>query len=260
MSALALHHTVEGPDDAPAVVLINSLGTDLRLWDPQVASLRARRRVVRFDVRGHGGSPVPPAPYSVADLGADVTDLLDLLEIDRAAICGISLGGATAMWTALNAPERVERLVVCFSAPHFGGRDGWLERAAAVRAGGMEAIAEAVVGRWFTSALDERSPALRERMRAMLVSTPVEGYAGCCEALADFDIRLELARIAAPTLVIAGAEDMATPPAQGRRIAAEVPGAAFAEIPGAAHLGNLEQPELVSSLILAHLADGGGSA
>lgn len=252
----SLNHVVEGPADAPALVLLNSLGTDLRIWEQQVAALREEFRLVRCDTRGHGSSPVPPAPYSVEDLGADVIALLDLLDIERASLCGVSLGGATALWLAANAPERIECLGICFSSPHFGAPEGWEERAATVRAKGMAAVVDRVVDRWFTPGFAERRPALVEEMRDMLGSTPVEGYAGCCEALAQIDLREELARVTAPTLVISGAEDTATSAAQGRRIATGVPGAAFAEIPGAAHLGNLEQPELVNSLLLAHLKAG----
>lgn len=251
MSATVVNHVVEGPGDAPAVVLINSLGADLSMWDPQANALRSAFRVVRFDARGHGASPVPPPPYAVADLGEDVLVLLDRLEIERAAMCGVSLGGATAIWLALNAPDRVSRLAVCFSAAYFGAPEGWLQRAATVRARGMTAVVDSVLERWFTPAFAGREPQVVERARTMLAATPAEGYAAGCEAVAGIDLRAELPRIEAPTLVLSGDQDPATPPARGRQIAARVPGAAFAEIP-AAHLGNLEQAELVNSLLFAH--------
>jgi 3-oxoadipate enol-lactonase len=249
----AVHHVVEGPEAAPAVVLLNSLGTDLGMWEPQARALRTEFRVVRLDTRGHGRSPVPPGPYSLADLGGDLLALLDRLEIERACLCGVSLGGSTAVWTAAHAPERVESLVACFTSAYFGPADPWLERAALVRAEGTEAIADAVLERWFTPAFGQRDPDLLARMRASLVATPAEGYASCCEAVGRLDLRDDLELIAAPTLVISGTDDPATPPEHGRRLAAGIAGAEFAEISGAAHIGNLERPDAVTELIRKHL-------
>lgn len=246
-----LHHQVEGPADAPALVLLNSLGTDLRMWDAQAAALRDELRIVRCDARGHGDSPYAAAPWTLADLGADVLRLLDLLGIERAHVAGVSLGGATAVWLAANAPERVDRLVPCFTSAYFGPPDPWLERAATVRAEGVAAVSEAVLGRWFTAAID---PGLRARMKAMIEATPPDGYAAATEVVAHLDLRGDLPAITAPTLVVAGAEDVATPPAAGRALADGIPGAEFVELPGAAHLGNVERPDAVTDLIRAHLA------
>ena len=253
MSPYELHHQVEGPAETPAIVLLGSLGSDLSMWVPQVEALRGELRVVCLDSRGHGGSPVPPGPYTVADLGGDVLATLAALGIERASLCGVSLGGSIALWVAANAPERVRRLVICFSSAFYGGREAWLARAALVRAEGTDVVADAVVGRWFTPALAERNPELVARMRAMIAVTPAEGYAGCCEALAEFDLRDELSRITAPTLVLAGEDDPATPPEHGQRIAAGISGARFVAIPAAAHLGCLERPEVVTELIRQHL-------
>lgn len=247
---VSLNHVVEGPADAPALVLLNSLGTDLRMWDAQAAALAGELRIVRCDARGHGGSPMAPAPWTLADLGGDVLGLLDRLEIERASIAGVSLGGATAVWLAAHAPERVDRLAACFTSAYFGPPDPWLERAATVRADGVGAVSEAVLGRWFTEAID---PALRARMKAMLEATPPDGYAAATEVVARLDLRDDFARVVAPALVVSGAEDAATPPAQGRALAAGIPGAEFVEIPAAAHLGNVERPDAVTSLIRTHL-------
>jgi 3-oxoadipate enol-lactonase len=248
-----VHRIVEGPADAPAVVLVNSLGSDLRMWDAQAAALRARFRVVRFDTRGHGRSPVPPGPYSLADLGGDVLGLLDELELARTSICGVSMGGAISMWAAVHAPERVERLAVCFSAAWFGPPQGWLERAEIVRTRGLEAIVDAVVGRWLSDAAGREQPQLIDQMRAMFLATPAEGYAACCEAMADIDLRERLGEITAPALVVSGSEDPAAPPENGRLIAAGISGARFVELAGAAHLGNVERAAQFNELLLEHL-------
>jgi len=253
VAACEVHHLLEGPPDAPAIVLVNSLGSNLHMWDAQVAPLAEQLRVVRFDGRGHGDSPVPLGPYSLDELGGDLLALLDRLAIERASICGVSLGGAIAMWVAVNAPERVERLAVCFSSAWFGPAPEWLARAKLVREQGTGVIADAVVGRWFTDAMRRAHPQVIERMRAMIARTPAEGYAGCCEAMAGIDLRGQLGAIGAHTLVVSGSEDPATPPEHGRAIAAAIPGARFVELAGAAHLGNMERPEQFNSATLKHL-------
>ncbi|MFT3864232.1 MAG: 3-oxoadipate enol-lactonase [Solirubrobacterales bacterium] len=248
---VALNHLVEGPADAPALVLLNSLGTDLRMWDAQAEALREELRIVRCDARGHGGSPTAPAPWTLADLGGDVVALLDRLGIERASVAGVSLGGATAVWLAAHAPERVERLVPCFTSAYFGPPDPWLQRAATVRAEGVAAVSEGVLGRWFTEAVD---PDLRARMKAMIEATSAAGYAAATEVVAHLDLRGDLAAIDAPTLVIAGAEDPACPPAVGEALAAGIAGAELVVLEGAAHLGNVERPDAVTDLIRSHLA------
>lgn len=256
MAACEVNHLVEGRDGAPPLVLVNSIGASMAMWEPQAAAFRDDLRVVRYDARGHGASPVPPGPYSLADLGGDLVALLDRLGIERATIAGVSLGGATAMWAAINAPERVERIFVCFSSAQFGPPQGWHERAELVRAEGLEAVAEAAVHRWFTAEMFERRPADAARMREMLAATPAEGYAGCCEALAGIDLRRDLEAISAPTMVISGSEDPATPPTHGRLIAERIPGAEFVELPRAAHLGNFERPAEFNQLIGSRLRAG----
>jgi 3-oxoadipate enol-lactonase len=189
------------------------------------------------------------------DLGSDLVALLDRLGIERASLCGLSIGGMISMWTAAHAPERVERLVLCCTSAQLGPAEPWRERAATVRAKGVEAVADAVLARWFTPGFAAAHPQLIERMRAQLVATPPEGYAGCCEAIAAMDLTGDLGSITAPTLVLAGAEDPATPPEHGRRIAKLIPGARFETISPAAHLGTVERPDLTTAMILRFLSD-----
>lgn len=248
-----VHHRLEGPEDAPLVVLSNSLGTTHAMWDRQAEALSARFRVLRYDTRGHGDSPVPPGPYSMADLGGDVIELLDGLGLERASFCGLSIGGMTGLWLAVNAPERLDRLVLCSTTAHLPPRDAWLERAALVRAEGTAAVADSVLGRWFTPGFAEHEPAAVGRVREMLLSTPAEGYAACCEAIAEHDLRAELGGITAPTLVIAGEDDPATPPEHGRRLEGGIPGARLLVVPDARHLANVEQPEAITRAIDGHL-------
>ena len=247
---MIVHHHLDGPDGAPPLMLCNSLGTTLEMWDPQAEALAAHFRLVRYDQRGHGHSAVPAGPYSIEDLGRDALALLDDLGIERASFCGLSIGGIVGMWLASEAPDRVHRLVLCCTAPTLPPREQWLERAATVRSHGVSRLADAVLARWFTPA----APAsLRERFRAMLVATSAEGYAGCCEALADADLRARLAAIEAETLVVTGAEDPVVVREEGEALAASIPAAAHVQIGGAAHIANAEQPSAFTQHVLAHL-------
>lgn len=255
----ALHHVVEGPAGAPAVVLASSLGATHEMWDRQVPVLAERFRVVRFDRRGHGLSPVPVGPYTVDDLGADVLGLLDELGLDEVSFCGLSLGGVEGMWLAAQAPERLERLALCCTRPVFPPPEQWRDRAASVRAGGMTAIADAVLERWFTPRFRSEHGDETASFRRMLVEAPADGYASCCEALATLDLRPRLAAISAPTLVITGAADPSVAPRQGEELAAAIPGARHAVIAAAAHIANVEQPAAFAALLLDHLREDGGS-
>jgi 3-oxoadipate enol-lactonase len=249
-------HTEQGAADAEPLVLSNSLGTTSAMWDPQVAALAARFRLIRYDTRGHGASPVPAGPYEIADLGADVLALLDRLELERVSFCGLSIGGMTGMWLAANAPERIGRLVVVCSSPQMPPAQAWVERAQTVRAaGGTEPIADAVVSRWLTSAYAQAHPDVREWLRVMLVSSPAEGYASCCGAIERMDLREALPAIAAPTLVIGGEFDTAAPPDQHARVIAErIPGARLELVPGA-HIASVEASGPVTRLIIKHLRE-----
>jgi 3-oxoadipate enol-lactonase len=222
------------------------------MWDQQVAPLTAQFRLVRYDRRGHGRSPVPPGPYSLADLGRDVLDLLDDLGIERVSFCGLSIGGMVGMWLASEAPQRIDRLVLCSAAPSLPPREQWLERATRVRAEGVAAIADAALHRWFTPLAPD---SLRQSFRTMLVATPAEGYASCCEALADVDLRDRLGAIEAPTLVVTGDGDPVAPPESGDQLAAAISGARHVTVAGARHISNAEQPSTFTQYVLAHLTE-----
>lgn len=249
---MTLYHRLEGPRTAPTIVFSSSLGTTNELWDGQAAELGTSFRVLRYDHRGHGRSDMPRGPYTVEELTTDVIELLDGLELASITFCGLSLGGAVGMALASRAPERVERLVLCSTSARFAEPAFYLDRARTVRERGVGAVADAVLERWFTPRFRATQPDVVERFRGMLVSTPAEGYAACCEALAVWDFRGELHAIAAPTLVLAAEEDPSTPPQHAKLIADGAPDAALVVIPGAAHLANLEQPQAVARAIAEH--------
>jgi 3-oxoadipate enol-lactonase/4-carboxymuconolactone decarboxylase len=248
-----LHYRLDGDEDAPPLLLLCPIGTELHAWDPLIPALARHHRVIRCDTRGHGKSPAPKGPYTIAELGSDVIALLDGLGVPRASVCGSSLGGMIAMWLAVHEPARVDRLALLCTAAQLGTAQGWHERAAQVRAQGTREAGKQSVPRWFTPAFAARMPALIAEMEDMVARTPAEGYAACCEAVASWDIRPQLASIAAPTLVIAGAEDAATTPAYAYAIGAAVPECRVEVIAGAAHFAAVERPLLVARLLLEHL-------
>lgn len=251
----SIHYRLDGPAAAPVLVLSNSLGTTLDMWEPQVAAFAARFRVLRYDTRGHGDSTAGPGPYSIAQLGGDVVRLLDHLGVKRAHLCGLSMGGITAMWLALHHPQRINRLVLCNTAAWIGPASNWTERVEQVRKDGMAPIAPAVVSRWLTPGYAASHPGQAEALQAMLRATPAGGYMANCIAVRDSDLRGEVAGIKAPTLVIAGGGDMPTPPADGRFLAASIPDSRYVEL-DAAHLSNQEQPAAFNAAVLEFLAAG----
>ncbi|SEO44986.1 3-oxoadipate enol-lactonase [Trujillonella endophytica] len=256
MSAVEVAFSEDGPVDAPVVVLSNSLGATRGMWDPQVPALAERFRVVTYDTRGHGESPAPAGPYTLDDLVDDVVALLDRVGARRAHVAGLSLGGMTALRLAAREPDRVHRLaVLCSSAK--ADPQGFRDRAAAVRTGGTAPVAATVVGRWLTPAYAAEHPDLVARLEAMIAGADDEGYAACCEVVAGLDLREDLSRIAAPTLVISGADDLALPPEHQRLIASGIPGAEFLSVSPGAHLANLERVSEVTGALLAHV-DGAG--
>jgi 3-oxoadipate enol-lactonase/4-carboxymuconolactone decarboxylase len=253
----------DGPEDAAPLVLLNSIGTTTEMWEPCLAPLVERFRVVRIDARGHGRSApaAPGARCTLAELGADVLAVLDELGLDRVHVAGVSIGGMTAMWLAIHHPSRVARLAAVCTAAHLPPAQQWLDRAAAVRDHGMAAVGDVPARAWLTAAGAERDPALLAWLQAMLAGTDAESYAQCCEALAGADLRADLARIAAPALVVSGAEDPAAPPEYGTALAGAIPGARFEVLPGAAHIPTAEQPGRLARLLLDHVGgDGAGSA
>ncbi len=246
-----VHHRLDGPEDAPVVVFSNSLGTTLEMWDRQLPALPGFR-VLRYDSRGHGRSPVPDGPYSMADLGGDVVELLDRLEIERASFCGISLGGMVGVWLGVHAPERIDRLVLCCTAAHnVRPPEDWEALASTVREQGVGAVVDATIDRWFTREFQQTD--IAAAIRRSLNETAPEGYASCAEAIAGHDERERLGDVTAPTLVITAPEDPSIPPEEGRLIAERVPGARHEELPRGQHLCNVEDPESFNRTLLSHL-------
>lgn len=249
-----LHFEMHGDPAAPPVLLLGSLGSDLHMWDPQIHALSAHHRVIAVDHRGHGNSPAPAGPYTIADLSGDVIALLDTLGLDAVHLVGLSLGGAVGQWLAAHHPQRVHTLTLLCTAAQFAPAQPWLDRAASVRADGVASIAESVVDRWFTPELAQRDPELVARHVTMVSGTTAEGYAACCEALSQWDGRADLARIVAPTLAIAAEQDGPTPPAALRAIADGIAGAELRVLSPGAHLVSVEQAGAVTRLIEAHIA------
>ncbi|MDQ1535838.1 MAG: 3-oxoadipate enol-lactonase [Actinomycetota bacterium] len=253
-----VHHVVDTATelgaDAPVVVLSNSLGATAAMWDPQVPDLSRHFRVVRYDTRGHGRSPVPAGPYAIDDLVDDVVALLDGLGVQRAHFVGLSLGGMTGLRLAARHPQRVDRLVVLCTSALLGPAQGWRHRAATVRADGTSAVAELVVRRWYTGDFATSHPDRVAAAQQMVSGTPAEGYASCCEAVATMDLTQDLAAITAATLAIAGEDDLATPPGHLERIAAGVRDGRLLVVPQSAHLANDEQPQVITRALLEHLS------
>lgn len=256
MSAVEVHAVVEGPDDAPVMLLSNSLGADLDMWGPQVPALAEHFRVVRYDTRGHGRSPVPDGDSTIDDLADDVVALLDRLDVPAAHVVGLSIGGMTALRLAVREPQRVSTLAVLCSSAYTGNEQTWRDRARTVRTEGTGAIADTVISRWFTPGYAAAHPDLLARLRATFAAHPDEGYASCCAAVAGMDQRADLAGITAPTLVVSGAEDPALPPEHQRLIADAVPGAQLLSVSPAAHLANIEQAGPVTDALIAHATGG----
>jgi 3-oxoadipate enol-lactonase len=246
---------VEGPEDAPPLMFSNSLGTDLHMWDEQAAALRDRFRVIRYDTRGHGRSGAPPGPYSMERLGRDVLKVLSSLGILRVHWCGLSMGGMTGMWLARHAPECIDRLVLANTAARSATQDSWNARIRAVNSKGMAAIADTVLGIWFTKDFRERAKDTIARMRETMLAVPPQGYVGCCSAIRDMDQRWGIADIAAKTLVIAGKHDMATPVAAAELIVSRIKNAKL-KVLDTAHISNVEQPTAFTDAVEKFLGRG----
>jgi 3-oxoadipate enol-lactonase len=255
---IRLAASLEGPPGAPVLVLGNSLGTSTHLWDRQVPALQTRFRLLRYEHRGHGPaggpfSPAPPGPYSIGDLGEDVVAVLDSYGLERVLYCGLSLGGMVGMWLASTVPDRIASLVLCCTSAHFPSTPMWTERAALVRSQGPAAVAGQLIGRWFTPAFAAAEPDVPATYAAELGGMVPEGYAGCCDAIGAMDLRPLLPAIAAPTLVIAGEQDPATPPGHGAVIASGIPDARLLVLRGAAHLACVSNPGEVTAALVRHL-------
>jgi 3-oxoadipate enol-lactonase len=248
-----VHYTAEGPQDAPVLILSGSIGSTSDMWLPQREALSGEYRVISYDHRGHGKSPVPPGPYSIEGLATDVLALMDQLVIEKAHFCGLSLGGAVGMWLARYHPQRLDQLVLACTSAWFGPAEAWADRAERVRAEGMAWVADFSLGRWLTAGLLENDPEFAASIRTMIANTPADGYASCCAAIGAWDFAGELLEVPTPTLVIAGAEDPATPPEHARDIAALIPRSRVVVLDGAAHLANMERPVEFNDLLRAHL-------
>jgi 3-oxoadipate enol-lactonase len=244
-----LNYRVDGPEKAPVIVLSNSLGTNLTMWDPQATILCEKFCVLRYDLRGHGLSSVTPGPYTIEELGRDVIALLDALKIENAYFCGLSMSGMIGMWLGLNAANRMKGLVLCNTAAKIGNVETWNARIKDVKERGMAAVATTVVLRWFSEDFIKRSPEVVEATRQMLLQAPPEGYAACCAAVRDADFRRELPRLTTRTLVIAGAQDPVISPAESHLVADGIPDSSYFELQ-AAHLSNIEAaPQFTESLL-----------
>ncbi|UCD82844.1 MAG: 3-oxoadipate enol-lactonase [Desulfobacterales bacterium] len=244
------YYTIEGAENAPALVFSNSLGSDHRIWDPVLPYFRDRFRIIRYDQRGHGLSDATPAPYSISELVDDLAGMLDSLNIDNALVCGLSVGGMIAQGLAASYPRRAHALVLCDTAMQIGPASMWDERIAAIKKDGIGALTDPIMERWFTRELrDNRTTELSGYVN-MLERTPVEGYIGTCCAIRDADLREAAASISRPTLVLCGDQDLATPPGLARELADAVSGATFSLIEGAAHISCVEQPESFSRLVI----------
>ena len=247
-----LNVSVEGRDGGPTLMLSNSLGTNLQMWEPQMAALTKLFRVVRYDRRGHGKSGVPPGPYSMERFGRDVLAILDDLNIEKVHWCGLSMGGMVGQWLGANAPQRIDRLILANTSCYYPDPTNWNNRMKAVTEGGIASVADAVIAGWLTADFRERSPQIAQRMKEMLIASPVQGYIACCEALRTLDQRALLPKIKARTLVIAGRKDMATPVEAGEYIRAHIPGASMTLL-DAAHISNVEQAHDFTEAVVGFL-------
>src|SRR6201990_246403 len=247
-----LNVSVEGRDGGPTLMLSNSLGCTLKMWEPQTKALTQLFRVVRYDRRGHGKSGVPAPPYSMERFGRDVLAILDDLNIDKVHWCGLSMGGMVGQWLGANAPDRLGRIVLANTACYYADPSNWLARIKAVKEGGLAGVADAVIGNWLTADFREREPQVTANLKAMMLATPVQGYIACCEALSTLDQRALLPKIKRPTLVIAGRHDLSTPVAAGELIRSGIPVASMTLL-DAAHISNVEQPHAFTDAVVGFL-------
>jgi 3-oxoadipate enol-lactonase len=248
-----IHYSLEGEESHAVLVLSNSLGTNFSMWDPQMESFLKQFRVLRYDTRGHGQSSITPGPYTIEQLSKDIIGLLDSLGFNTAHFCGLSMGGMTAMWLALNTPQRLNKVIFCNTAVKIGTADTWQSRIDAVKTKGMATVATSTMERWFSADFRERQPAATARIQQMVSQANPEGYIANCEAVRDFDFRDRIAHISCNGLVISGKHDPATPPADGRFIAQKVQNTRFVEL-DAAHLSNIEASDQFTQTVLDFLA------
>ena len=250
-NGISINYQLDGADDAPVLVFSNSLATSLAMWNDQVERLRDRFRILRYDNRGHGATPVTDGPYTIGLLGEDLLGLLDKLGMEKVSFCGLSKGGMVGQWLGINAPERINKLVLSNTASYFPNKEMWRERIDMATSEGITAIAEASIARWFTPGYRERAdtePTIGF-VRDFILETTRDGYLSSSVAIRDMDFRDELKRIPVPTMVVIGEKDPATIPEYGELIAASIPGARTFVVPDAAHLSNIEQPDVFTGAL-----------
>lgn len=235
-----IHYALSGREDGALLLMGNSIGSSMRMWDKVLPALETKYRVLRYDTRGHGASSVPPGPYTLDQLGRDVLRLLDEVGLDRVNYCGLSLGGVVGMWLGIHAPQRIVRMVLANTAARILNPALWDQRVASVRQSGMDALVEGALARWFTPGYRDQHPAEMMQIRQMIASTAPDGYCGCCAVLRDADLRASLASIRIPSLVITGRHDPATPPSDGRYLASTLPDSQYLEL-DASHLSAWEK-------------------
>lgn len=252
---ISIRYQLEGNKDAPVLMLCNSLGTTLEMWEPQMTTLLTQFQVLRYDVRGHGLSDIPAGPYSIEQLGRDAIALLDHLGLARVDFCGLSMGGMTGMWLGTHQPHRIKRLGLCNTAAKLGTAELWNARLAVLHREGMAGMTASILDRWFTQGFQQRAPQVIERVRGMLLGTTPAGYEANVGAIIAMDQRPNISRIDLPTLVITGRHDGSTPPELGLEIHHLVSGSRYVEL-DAAHLSNWEQPDAFTAALMSFLKQG----
>lgn len=256
VNGIQLYYEASGREDAPPLLLSNSLASNLHMWDPQMPALEPRFRVIRYDSRGHGRSDAPLGPYSIEMLTEDAVGLLDHLDIEKTHYCGLSKGGMVGQWLATLHQDRVDRVILCDTACYMGPPDLWQDRIEAVEAQGMPGVVDATIDRWFTEPFRTTGADAVAEVRGMILNTPVQGFVGCCQAIQAMDQRETIGAITAPVLVIVGADDPSTTPDKAREIQQRIAGAELTILPDAAHLSNIEQAALFNEAVLGFLRPG----
>jgi 3-oxoadipate enol-lactonase len=253
LNGLRMRYEFSGLDNGPVLVFSHPLGTDLTMWDGQAADFGKKFRVLRYDKRGHGGSSSPVGPYTIEQMGRDAVALLDHLKLEKVNYCGLSIGGQTGMWLGVNAPERLNKLVLSNTAAKIGNDDGWNARIDAVTKGGVKSVSKVVIDRWFTPEFQAKAAAEIEKIRNVFERSDAAGYIACCAAVKTFDFREKVGGVRVPTLVVAGTHDPATTPVNTKFVADRITGSKFVEL-SASHLSNIEQREKYSAAVAEFLA------
>ena len=247
-----IHYELRGPENLPVLVFSNSLGTTLEMWDSQLGDFTKHFRVLRYDTRGHGRSEIKPGDYTIAELAADVLQLLDHLQFDRVHFCGLSMGGAIGIYLGAHSAQRFRKLVLCNTAAKFGTPETWNARIQAVQSGGMKAVAGGVIERWYTERFRNQHMLETEVTRTMLENANPRGYLSCCAAVRDVDARPYLANVSVPSLVLTGTYDPVTPPSEAQFLVSHIPASRYAEV-SAAHLSNIEARDDFNQHVLKFL-------